>query len=64
MSPCDSALASRKWTSPSMSGASALDRPVAPPSSSTASMITSIVRPTLARNLAAEMAALFSMKRA
>ncbi len=36
MSPGFSPPASRRWTSPSISGASALERPVAPPSSSTA----------------------------
>ena len=41
--PAPDAPASRRWTSPSISGASALERPVAPPSPSTASMITSIV---------------------
>ena len=32
MSPCARWPASRRWTSPSISGASALERPVAPPS--------------------------------
>ena len=50
--------ASRRCTSPSISGASAFERPVAPPvSSSTASMSTSIIEPTFAASFSAEMRA-------